>query len=79
MQILVYRGEVSLKLGCSSLSPLTDFEVLRDVSERGRDIQGVIKQWFSFVKPNFEKFVDPQRKVAGNIAFSNRWIRLSKV
>jgi uridine kinase len=39
--------------------------VLRDVAERGRDIQGVIKQWFAFVKPNFESYVEPQRKVAG--------------
>ncbi|KAK1751980.1 hypothetical protein QBC47DRAFT_416474 [Echria macrotheca] len=38
--------------------------ILRDVRDRGRDISGIIKQWFSFVKPNFEKYVDPQRKVA---------------
>jgi uridine kinase len=39
--------------------------VLRDVEERGRDIEGCIKQWFTFVKPNFERYVEPQRKVAG--------------
>lgn len=38
--------------------------LLRDVKDRGRDIEGIIKQWFSWVKPNFEKYVDPQRKVA---------------
>ncbi|KAK0665258.1 putative uridine/cytidine kinase [Cercophora samala] len=38
--------------------------ILRDQRERGRDVEGIIKQWFSFVKPNFERFVDPQRKVA---------------
>ncbi|KAK4617903.1 Uridine kinase [Fulvia fulva] len=38
--------------------------LLRDVRERGRDIEGCIKQWFSFVKPNFHKFVEPQRNVA---------------
>ncbi|CAI6087751.1 unnamed protein product [Clonostachys chloroleuca] len=38
--------------------------ILRDVRERGRDVEGCIKQWFGFVKPNFEKFVEPQRKVA---------------
>jgi uridine kinase len=27
--------------------------VIRDVRERGRDIEGCIKQWFGFVKPNF--------------------------
>ncbi|KAK1775725.1 uridine kinase family-domain-containing protein [Copromyces sp. CBS 386.78] len=38
--------------------------ILRDVKDRGRDVEGIIKQWFNYVKPNFEKFVDPQRKVA---------------
>ncbi|KAF8477561.1 uridine kinase family-domain-containing protein [Kalaharituber pfeilii] len=36
----------------------------RDIKYRGRDIQGAIKQWMSFVKPNFERYVDPQRKNA---------------
>ncbi|KAJ9142867.1 Uridine kinase [Coniochaeta hoffmannii] len=38
--------------------------LLRDVRDRGRDVEGIIKQWFAWVKPNFEKYVDPQRKVA---------------
>ncbi|KAK3324762.1 uridine kinase family-domain-containing protein [Cercophora scortea] len=38
--------------------------IIRDVRDRGRDVEGIIKQWFAFVKPNFEKYVDPQRKVA---------------
>ncbi|KAK3677864.1 Uridine kinase [Recurvomyces mirabilis] len=38
--------------------------LLRDVRERGRDIEGCVKQWFSFVKPNFHKYVEPQRNVA---------------
>ena len=42
--------------------------MLRDVRERGRDIEGCIKQWFSFVKPNFSKYVEPQRNVAGMFA-----------
>lgn len=46
--------------------------VLRDVRERGRDIEGCIKQWFSFVKPNFHKFVEPQRTVAGKLPCSSR-------
>lgn len=29
--------------------------VIRDVNERGRDIQGIVKQWLTFVKPNFVK------------------------
>lgn len=40
-------------------------QVTRDVRERGRDIEGCIKQWMSFVKPNFERYVEPQRKVTG--------------
>ncbi|MCJ1374642.1 Uridine kinase [Loxospora ochrophaea] len=36
----------------------------RDVKSRGRDIEGAIKQWFSFVKPNFTKFVEPQRNIS---------------
>ncbi|KAL8898634.1 MAG: hypothetical protein Q9207_006604 [Kuettlingeria erythrocarpa] len=38
--------------------------ILRDVKERGRDIEGCIKQWTSFVKPNFQKHVQPQRENA---------------
>ncbi|KAI9797430.1 MAG: Uridine kinase [Piccolia ochrophora] len=38
--------------------------ILRDVKERGRDIEGVIKQWFAFVKPNYERYVGPQRNNA---------------
>jgi uridine kinase len=30
-------------------------QVIRDVRDRGRDVEGCIKQWFGFVKPNFEK------------------------
>lgn len=29
--------------------------ILRDVECRGRSVEGVIKQWFMWVKPNFEK------------------------
>jgi uridine kinase len=38
--------------------------LVRDVKERGRDIEGCIKQWFMFVKPNFYKYVAPQREIA---------------
>jgi uridine kinase len=38
--------------------------VIRDVKYRGRDIEGCIKQWFAFVKPNYQKWVAPQRNVA---------------
>jgi len=36
----------------------------RDVKHRGRDMEGAMKQWTGFVKPNFEKFVEPQKKNA---------------
>lgn len=38
--------------------------IVRDVRERGRTIEGTIKQWFSSVKPAFIKYVEPQREVA---------------
>ncbi|KAF2129593.1 uridine-cytidine kinase-like protein-like 1 [Dothidotthia symphoricarpi CBS 119687] len=38
--------------------------LVRDVKERGRDIEGCIKQWFGFVKPNYYKYVAPQREIA---------------
>ncbi|KAJ5489485.1 Uridine kinase [Penicillium diatomitis] len=38
--------------------------VLRDVRERGRDVEGIIKQWFTFVKPSYTKFVEPQRHIS---------------
>ena len=46
---------------------LNQKKVTRDVRERGRDVEGCIKQWMSFVKPNFERYVEPQRKVAGRL------------
>jgi hypothetical protein len=44
---------------------LITVEVLRDVKERGRDIDGIMKQWFSFVKPSYVKYVEPQRHISG--------------
>lgn len=38
--------------------------IVRDVRERGRTIEGTIKQWFGFVKPVFQRYVEPQREVA---------------
>lgn len=40
-------------------------QVVRDVRCRGRDIEGCIKQWINFVKPNFQRYVEPQRYRAG--------------
>lgn len=41
---------------------------MRDVRERGRDIDGIIKQWFNYVKPSYKQFVEPQRSVSGKDA-----------
>ncbi|KAJ5934474.1 Uridine kinase [Penicillium verhagenii] len=38
--------------------------LLRDVKERGRDIEGIVKQWFTFVKPSYTRFVEPQRGIS---------------
>ena len=32
--------------------------------DRGRTIEGVIKQWFAYVKPCFQLYVEPQREIA---------------
>jgi len=36
----------------------------RDIAERGRDIDGVLKQYTKFVKPAFEDFIQPSKKYA---------------
>ena len=52
--------------------------VLRDVRERGRDIEGIIKQWFAFVKPSYTRYLEPQRGVSGNKAFRSDMFNLLK-
>jgi uridine kinase len=44
-------------------------EVTRDIRERGRDLEGCIKQWVRFVKPNFKKYVESQRNIAGKLGY----------
>ncbi|KAF7248772.1 Uridine-cytidine kinase-like 1 [Varanus komodoensis] len=36
----------------------------RDISERGRDIDGVIKQYNKFVKPAFDQYIQPTMRLA---------------
>ncbi|CAG8543247.1 5263_t:CDS:10 [Diversispora eburnea] len=36
----------------------------RDISERGRDINGVLQQYLSFVKPSFDQYIQPTVKNA---------------
>jgi len=38
--------------------------IQRDIVERGRDVKGVIEQYTKFVKPMFDNFVLPSKKVA---------------
>lgn len=38
--------------------------IQRDVTSRGRDVQGVLEQYTRFVKPSFDKFVAPSRRYA---------------
>uniref|UniRef100_G1KFQ2 uridine/cytidine kinase n=1 Tax=Anolis carolinensis TaxID=28377 RepID=G1KFQ2_ANOCA len=36
----------------------------RDITERGRDIEGVIKQYNKFVKPAFDQYIQPTMRLA---------------
>ena len=36
----------------------------RDISDRGRDIDGVLKQYNKFVKPSFEHYIEPTMSYA---------------
>jgi len=38
--------------------------VMRDISERGRTLQGVLHQYETFVKPSFEEYILPTKKYA---------------
>ncbi|KAK7099770.1 uridine-cytidine kinase-like 1 [Littorina saxatilis] len=36
----------------------------RDITERGRDLEGVLKQYSTFVKPSFEHYIEPTMTAA---------------
>lgn len=36
----------------------------RDISERGREIEGVLKQYHTFVKPAFDQHIQPTMRLA---------------
>jgi uridine kinase len=63
-QICAYLEDVSWEEPHTSPWNPNIKPVLRDVKSRGRDIEGCIKQWFAFVKPNFLRYVEPQRNIA---------------
>ena len=41
--------------------------ILRDCSDRGRSIVGVLKQYYKFVKPCYDEFIKPSMKYANII------------
>jgi uridine kinase len=38
--------------------------LVRDINERGRHLEGILKQYFSFVKPSNQNFVHKQNQIA---------------
>jgi len=38
--------------------------VIRDINERGRTLEGVLKQYETFVKPSFDEYILPTKKYA---------------
>ncbi|XP_067880185.1 uridine-cytidine kinase-like 1 isoform X1 [Heterodontus francisci] len=63
--ILAFANKDLLKLLDMKVFVDTDSDIRlvrrlkRDISERGRDIVGVIKQYNKFVKPAFEQYIEP--------------------
>ncbi|XP_017290413.1 uridine-cytidine kinase-like 1 isoform X1 [Kryptolebias marmoratus] len=68
--ILAFANKELLKLLDMKVFVETDSDIRlirrlkRDVSQRGRDINGVIKQYNKFVKPAFEQYIEPTVQVA---------------
>ena len=64
MLTLDWRGKSSQsKLECIRLY-FTFRRVLRDIEERGRDLEHVLHQYTTLVKPAFEEFCIPTKKYA---------------
>ena len=38
--------------------------LVRDINERGRHLEGILKQYFSFVKPSNENYIHKQAQIA---------------
>uniref|UniRef100_A0A673YXN7 Uridine-cytidine kinase n=1 Tax=Salmo trutta TaxID=8032 RepID=A0A673YXN7_SALTR len=68
--ILAFANKELLKLLDMKVFVDTDSDIRlvrrlkRDISDRGRDINGVIKQYNKFVKPSFEQYIEPTVQVA---------------
>jgi uridine kinase len=44
--------------------------IKRDVTERGRDVNGILEQYLRYVKPAFDNFVRPSAATADIVRFS---------
>lgn len=68
--ILAFANKELLKLLDMKVFVDTDSDIRlirrlkRDVSQRGRDISGIIKQYNKFVKPAFEQYIEPTVQLA---------------
>uniref|UniRef100_A0A8C2IZ77 Uridine-cytidine kinase n=1 Tax=Cyprinus carpio TaxID=7962 RepID=A0A8C2IZ77_CYPCA len=68
--ILAFANKELLKLLDMKVFVDTDSDIRlvrrlkRDITDRGRDIVGVIKQYNKFVKPAFEQYIEPTVQVA---------------
>ncbi|XP_067856599.1 uridine-cytidine kinase-like 1 isoform X2 [Heptranchias perlo] len=68
--ILAFADKELLKLLDMKIFVDTDSDIClvrrlrRDIAERGRDIEGVIKQYNKFVKPSFEQYIEPTMRLA---------------
>lgn len=63
IQTRVWRGVVSVSAGFRCNRPYILYslhsKVPRDINERGRDLDAVLTQYMTFVKPAFEEFCSP--------------------
>ena len=70
-----YDTVVVVRLSCVQLLDMkifvdTDSDIRlvrrlrRDITERGRDIGGVIKQYNKYVKPAFDQYIEPTMRLA---------------
>uniref|UniRef100_A0A673YZU5 Uridine-cytidine kinase n=1 Tax=Salmo trutta TaxID=8032 RepID=A0A673YZU5_SALTR len=78
--ILAFANKELLKLLDMKVFVDTDSDIRlvrrlkRDISDRGRDINGVIKQYNKFVKPSFEQYIEPTVQVADIVVPRGEWL-----
>ncbi len=74
----LYSAEVRKHFTCGIFVDVGDDvrfirRLKRDVSERGRSIDGVIKQYLSTVKPMHDQFVAPTKKLADVVVYWDQY------